>query len=49
MTRDIILRNVYIRITNDKGKREYLNIGYMHRSGRITLYKGMPLTGWFDV
>lgn len=49
MTRDITLRQVYIRITNDKGKREYLNIGYVHKDGRVTLRKGMPLPGWFTV
>jgi hypothetical protein len=49
MTRDITSRQVYIRITNEKGKREYLNVGYMMKDGRVKLYKGMPLSGWFDV
>lgn len=52
MTRNIVTRNVYIRITNEKGKREYLNIGYILEDGRVKLYdkyKGMPLSGWFNV
>ena len=49
MTRDITLRTVYIRITNDQGKREYLNIGWMNKKGKVTLRKGMPLDGWFEV
>ncbi len=42
MTRDITLRTVYIRITNAKGKREYLNIGWMNVGGPKNLLKKHP-------
>jgi hypothetical protein len=44
-----MIRNVYIRITNEKGKREYLTVGWMDKKGKVTLFKGMPLPEWFEV
>lgn len=39
-------RTLYVRITED-GKRKYVAVGYIFKSGKIGLYKGMPNAGWW--
>lgn len=55
MARDIILRNVYVRMTVD-GRRKYVVIGYINKRGQFKWTntdlldsKGMPLPGLFFV
>ena len=43
----MISRNVYMRVTIN-GKRKYVAIGLISKSGRITLSKGMPNPGWWE-
>ena len=48
MTRMLLSRQLYVRVT-ENGKRKYVSVGVITKDGTIRLYKGMPLTGWFDV
>jgi hypothetical protein len=48
MSRSLVMRNVYIRITED-GKRKWKVIGFLNSKGEFTLDKGIPLTGIFEV
>mgnify|MGYP003135630500 CR=1 FL=1 len=43
----ITARNIYMRVTID-GKRKYVAIGLISKSGDITLLKGMPNPGWWE-
>lgn len=49
MSRTLTSRNLYVRITDEAGKRKYVNVGLIRPDGSIKLFKGMPLTGWFEV
>lgn len=48
MTRSIVIRTVYVRITED-GKRKWIEIGTINRKGEFRLNKGIPLPGLFEV
>ena len=48
MTRTILIRTVYVRITVD-GKRKWVEIGTINRKGEFKLNKGIPLPGLFEV
>ena len=43
----MISRNIYMRVTIN-GKRKYVNIGLISRSGKVTIFKGMPNPGWWE-
>jgi len=56
MARTLVIRTVYIRVTDAEGKRKYVNIGRINRKGefrwtntRLLDSKGMPLPGIFEV
>jgi hypothetical protein len=48
MSRTLILRHVYIRITED-GKRKWKVIGFLNRKGEFRLNKEIPLNEIFEV
>lgn len=49
MTRSLVIRVVYIRITDENGKRKWQEIGTLNRKGEFKLNKGIPLPGLFEV
>jgi len=56
MVRQLLQRVVYIRITDENGKRKYVELGTISRKGVFRLTnkdlldtKGMPLPGLFLV
>lgn len=40
-------RTLYVRVTVD-GKRKYVDVGMLFKSGRVFISKGMPNPGWWD-
>ena len=43
----LMSRSMYVRITNEEGKREYVKVGYIFISGKVLIWEGMPNPGWF--
>ena len=44
--RSLGLRNIYMRVTID-GRRVMVNIGFINKNGKVTLFDGMPNPGWW--
>lgn len=48
MSRNLVHRHVYIRVTED-GKRKWKVIGFLNRKGEFKIDKGIPLNEIFNV
>ena len=45
--KSLISRSLYVRITDEEGKRVYAKVGLIYVDGDILLLKGMPNPGWW--